>query len=142
MPQQIRDNTFMDRMISDAVGGVRGARDAAGGDRSLRRAGLHRRRSARARSGCAWRSAPAPARVRAMVLRQVAWMTVIGGAIGLAGAVGVGYSAASILFELKAWDPMVLTVSAVLLTIVALGAGLVPAHRASQVDPMRALRYE
>ena len=84
----------------------------------------------------------APGSVRAMVLRQVAWMTLIGGVIGLAGAVGVGYSAASILFELKAWDPAVLTISAVLLTIVALGAGLVPAHRASQVDPMIALRYE
>ena len=61
----------------------------------------------------------APGSVRAMVLRQVAWMTLIGGIIGLAGAVGVGYSAASILFELKAWDPAVLTISAVLLTIVA-----------------------
>jgi ABC-type antimicrobial peptide transport system permease subunit len=76
------------------------------------------------------------------VLRQVAWMTLVGGVIGLAGAVGVGYSAGSILFELKAWDPAVLGVSAVLLTMVAIGAGLVPAHRASRVDPMIALRYE
>ena len=45
-------------------------------------------------------------------------------------------------FELKAWDPAVLTISAVLLSVVAIGAGLVPAHRASQVDPMIALRHE
>src|SRR5204862_6116118 len=54
----------------------------------------------------------APRRVRTMVLRQVAWMTLVGGVIGLAGAVGVGYAAGSILFELKAWDPAVLTISA------------------------------
>ena len=77
-----------------------------------------------------------------MVLRQVAWMTLIGGAIGLAGAIGVGYSAASILFDMKAWDPVVLTISAVLLTLVAIAAGFVPARRASLIDPMRALRYE
>jgi ABC-type antimicrobial peptide transport system permease subunit len=84
----------------------------------------------------------APGRVRAMVLRQVAWMTLVGGIVGLAGAVGVGYSAGSILFELKPWDPAVLAISAVLLTAVAIAAGFIPARRASLIDPMTALRYE
>ena len=83
----------------------------------------------------------APGRVRAMVLRQVAWMTLIGGIIGLAGAVGVGYSAGSILFEMKPWDPVVLAVSAVLLTMVALGR-LHPGAPRVAMDPMTALRSE
>jgi ABC-type antimicrobial peptide transport system permease subunit len=83
-----------------------------------------------------------PARVRRMVLGQVGWMIVIGGGIGLGGAFWLGRVAESILFELKGRDPAVLAASAVLLTLVAFGAGLVPALRASRIDPMRALRYE
>jgi predicted permease len=84
----------------------------------------------------------APGRVRAMVLRQVAVMTVIGGVIGLAAAVLAGRGAQSLLFQLQGSDPLVLGASAAILAVVALGAGLVPAHRASKLDPMRALRYE
>jgi ABC-type antimicrobial peptide transport system permease subunit len=84
----------------------------------------------------------APARVRAMVLRQVGVMVLVGGAIGLAAAVGLGQLAQSLLFELKGSDPVVLAGAAVSLTLVALAAGFIPAHRASQVDPMTALRYE
>jgi predicted permease len=84
----------------------------------------------------------APTRVRAMVMRQVGVMTVIGGAIGLAAAIGLGKLAESLLYQLKGWDPIVLAVSAVALTLVALGAGFIPALRASQVEPMIALRYE
>ena len=67
-------------------------------------------------------------------------MTLIGGVIGLALAVGTGHLMA-LLFELESDDPMVLVASAVLV-LVALAAGFVPALRASRVDPMTALRYE
>jgi ABC-type antimicrobial peptide transport system permease subunit len=75
-------------------------------------------------------------------MRQVVWMSAIGGLAGLAIAVGVGQLAQSILFELKGSDPTVLALSAVGLGLVALGAGFIPALRASRIDPMNALRYE
>jgi ABC-type antimicrobial peptide transport system permease subunit len=80
--------------------------------------------------------------VRTMVLRQVGRMTLIGGVIGIAGAIALGKGAESLLFQLKGWDPLVIVISAVALTLVALIAGLVPALRASRIDPMQALRYE
>jgi ABC-type antimicrobial peptide transport system permease subunit len=80
--------------------------------------------------------------VRTMVLRQVGVMTLIGGLIGIAAALALGRGAQSLLYELKGWDPVVIVASTVLLTLVALGAGLLPAERASRVDPMQALRYE
>jgi ABC-type antimicrobial peptide transport system permease subunit len=77
-----------------------------------------------------------------MVLRQVAIMTIVGALVGLAGALGVGRAVQSIIFKVTGADPAVLALSAVALAAVALCAGFIPAHRASRVDPMRALRYE
>jgi ABC-type antimicrobial peptide transport system permease subunit len=84
----------------------------------------------------------APGRVRAMVLKQVARMTIVGGALGMGAAMLVGRAARSMLFELKGYDPIVLLGAAAALALVALAAGFIPALRASRVDPMLALRYE
>ena len=83
-----------------------------------------------------------PLRVRAMVLRQVTIMTLIGGVAGVGAAIGLGRFAESLLYQLKGYDPAVLAAAVVTVCLVALGAGFIPAHRASKVDPMRALRYE
>jgi ABC-type antimicrobial peptide transport system permease subunit len=69
-------------------------------------------------------------------------MTVIGGLVGLVAAVWAGRAAQAILYEMEGHDPAVIVTSVVLLAAVALGAGFIPAHRASKVDPMLALRWE
>jgi predicted permease len=77
-----------------------------------------------------------------MVLGEAVWMTAIGLAVGLGGALALGRVVASQLYGLKAWDPATLTAAAALLIFVALGATWVPARRAAGVDPSRALRAE
>jgi ABC-type antimicrobial peptide transport system permease subunit len=81
-------------------------------------------------------------RVRKMVLWQVGRMTIIGGVFGLLAAIGLGKAASSLLFGMEGNDPIVFASVVALLAGVALGAGYIPALRASRVDPMRALRYE
>jgi ABC-type antimicrobial peptide transport system permease subunit len=84
----------------------------------------------------------APTRVRLMILRQVGVMTLIGGGVGLLLAVWIARVAEGQLYQMAGLDPVVFTLSAVTLAVVALTAGFIPAHRASRVDPMTALRYE
>jgi ABC-type antimicrobial peptide transport system permease subunit len=81
-------------------------------------------------------------RVRGMVLRQVARMLIIGGVVGIAAALFLGRTAQSLLWGLKGNDPVVVVLSAIVLALVALGAGYIPALRAARIDPMWALRYE
>jgi len=141
LPQQIRENVFLDRFISvlSAAFACLATLLAAVGLYGV----LAYTVSQRTREiGLRMALGATPARVRAMVMRQVGMMTAIGGTIGLAAAIGLGRLAQSLLFELKGSDPIVLGGAAVSLTIVALAAGFIPAHRASQVDPMSALRYE
>ena len=141
LPQQVRDNVFLDRFISvlsTAFASLATLLAAIGLYGVLAYTVSLRTREI----GLRMALGAAPSRVRGMVLRQVAMMTVIGGIVGLAGAVSLGRLAQSLLFDLKGWDPVVLTGSTVVLAIVALGAGFVPALRASRVEPMRALRYE
>ena len=141
MPQQVRDNVFLDRMISTLSAGfaILATMLAAVGLYGV----LAYTVAQRTREiGLRMALGAAPGRVRAMVLRQVAMMTLIGGVVGLMAAIGIGSVAESQLYQMKGRDATVLVVSAVLLTLVALGSGLIPAHRASKVDPMRALRYE
>jgi ABC-type antimicrobial peptide transport system permease subunit len=141
VPKQIQENVFLDRFISvlsASFAALATLLAAIGLYGVLAYTVAQRTREI----GLRMALGAAPGRVRAMVLRQVGVMTVIGGAIGLAAAVGLGQLAQSLLFQMRGYDATVLVASAATLTLVALAAGFIPAHRASQVDPMRALRYE
>ncbi|HEX7081494.1 MAG TPA: ABC transporter permease [Gammaproteobacteria bacterium] len=83
-----------------------------------------------------------PSRLRAMVLKQVGAMAVIGAAVGLVAALGLGRFAEALLFGLSGRDPLVILAAAAVLAVVVWAAGYVPARRASRVAPMEALRYE
>jgi predicted permease len=81
-------------------------------------------------------------RVRAMVLWQMGRMAIIGGILGILAAIAIGRVASSLLFGMLGHDPAVFAVVVLVLAAVAFAAAYVPAFRASQVEPMQALRYE
>ncbi|MDF1504725.1 ABC transporter permease [Roseisolibacter sp. H3M3-2] len=81
-------------------------------------------------------------RVRGLVLRQMGAMVLAGGALGLAGALGLGRLAGSLLFGLAGDDPAVLAASTVVVALVALAAAWLPAVRASRIAPATALRAD
>ena len=83
-----------------------------------------------------------PERVLRMVLGEATWVVTLGMLAGVGGALALGRVIASLLYEIKAWDPATLAGSAVMLMVVALGASWIPARRAAGVDPMNALRHE
>ena len=69
-------------------------------------------------------------------------VTLIGIVLGAAGAFAAGKLIASLLFGVPSYDPLTFGVVAVLLLVVATAASLIPAWRASRVDPNLALRAE
>jgi len=77
-----------------------------------------------------------------MVIRQGMTFTGIGIAIGLAGAAVESQAIAVMLFRVSRLDPMTYVTVIVLLAGVSVTACVVPARRASRIDPMSSLRQE
>jgi len=141
MPEQIRDNVFLDRFVTlfaTTFALLATLLAAIGLYGVLAYTVAQRTREIGVRMALG----AGPAQVRSMVLVQVGKMVLVGGAIGLVAAIVIGRVAQSLLFQMEGSNPSVLALSAVVLGLVALGAGLAPAIRASRLDPVRALRYE
>ena len=84
----------------------------------------------------------APGGLARSVLLQVARLGAIGAAIGIVAALALGRLASSMLYEISPFDPTVLVASVIVLALVALVAGYLPARRAARIHPNEALRYE
>jgi len=80
------------------------------------------------------------------VLRMVVFEgmkpTLLGLAIGAAGALALGRVLSRLIYSVKSTDPVTFLAVIALLGVIALLASIIPAYRATKVDPMAALRYE
>ena len=80
--------------------------------------------------------------VLAMVGRNALTMVLLGLAVGLAGAAALTRVTTSLLFEVSALDPFAFAAAGAAMAVVGVVAALIPAHRATRVDPTTALRSE
>jgi len=141
VPQQIANNTYVDRMIStmaSAFATLATLLAAIGLYGVLAYSVAQRTRELGVRMALG----ASAGTVRVLVLRQVAVMTLIGGTLGIASAFALGRAARSLLFGLEGYDVVTVAGATVLLALVAFGAGYLPARKASRISPMQALRYE
>jgi predicted permease len=141
MRRQIQDNVYLDRLVAMLSAGFAGLATllAAIGLYGVMAYNVTQRTR---EFGLRLALGAEPSRLRAMVLRQVGLMGLIGGVMGLLAAVTLGRAAEVLLFGLTGHDVRVLAAAATVLSVVVLVAGYSPARRASTISPMEALRYE
>ena len=83
-----------------------------------------------------------PGRVRWMVMRETLRLVLIGALIGVPTALAATRLISSLLYGLTATNPVTISLAVLLMVIIATLAGYLPARKASQVDPMIAVKYE
>jgi predicted permease len=83
-----------------------------------------------------------PGTVLWLVMKEVLLLLSIGLAVGVPAAIGLGRYVSSQLYGIEPNDPWIAGTTVVLLALVSAAAGMIPARRASRIDPIMALRYE
>jgi ABC-type antimicrobial peptide transport system permease subunit len=77
-----------------------------------------------------------------LVMKEVLLLLAIGLAVGIPAALGLGKFVASQLYGIQERDPWTAVATVAVIAGVSAAAGMIPAHRASRIDPILALRYE
>jgi ABC-type antimicrobial peptide transport system permease subunit len=77
-----------------------------------------------------------------LVMKEVLVLLMIGLAVGIPIAMGLGRFVSSELYGVEGSDPWMAAAATILLIVVSSAAGFIPARRASRIDPILALRYE
>jgi predicted permease len=83
-----------------------------------------------------------PGKVVWMVMKEVLILLAIGLAVGIPAAIALGRYVSSQLYGIEPNDPWIAASTVALLALVSAVAGMIPARRASRIDPILALRYE
>ena len=83
-----------------------------------------------------------PSGILLSVMKEVMLLLAIGLAVGVPAAIGLGRYVSSQLYGIQPNDPWIAVTTMVILTAISAAAGLIPATRASRIDPILALRYE
>jgi putative ABC transport system permease protein len=141
MEAQIDENTYNERLMSVLTGSFAGLATllAAIGLYGVLAFNVARRTR---EIGIRMALGAEAAHVRGLVVREVMWMLAIGTAAGIGGAAAAGRVVQSYLYQMKAWDLLVYGSAAAVLWMIAVAAAYIPSRRATNVDPMVALRYE
>jgi predicted permease len=138
---QIMESVFLDRMVAAlaaAFAGLATVLAAVGLYGVIAWAIARRRREIGIRMALGAR----PADVMRMVLREVLWLGLAGMAVAIPAWFAGARLLGSTLFNVAPNDPLALAVAVVVLGVVAVTAGSIPAFRASRIDPNSAIRYE
>jgi ABC-type antimicrobial peptide transport system permease subunit len=77
-----------------------------------------------------------------MVMKEVLILLIVGLTIGVPAAVGLARFVSNQLYGIQGNDPQMVLAMVVFLSLIAAAAGMIPAHRASRIDPITALRFE
>jgi ABC-type antimicrobial peptide transport system permease subunit len=141
MKDQIWDNTTRDRVLGTLSSSFAGlaillaaiglyAVLAYGVTQRLREIGIRMALGAKPRD------------VRSLVLSQVGRITLVGGTVGAVLALGLARLGQAMLFGVEGTNAGIIGAAALVVVVVALAAGVLPARRATSVNPIVALRVE